>query len=167
MQTKVTVCLVLCALMATAYTAPAPARTQAWWQLIGKGLSHLIPDEERAINQGWKSLVDADMQDDDDDDDMAQIEALLQDLQNEVELQSFWNKVKNFGKKALAIGKKYGPAAKKAYDIYNGGVNIQDDNDDDDRAQIEALLQSLHENAEEEGWKDWLRTGLSIVGKKK
>ena len=98
---KTLICLVLCALVASTYAAPAS---------------------------------------------LEEMQAQLRKMQQHAEIEGFFSSLKN-------IAKKVAPYAKKGLDIYNkvnGGVEIQDD-DDDDIAQMEAYLSNLQRQAEIEG----------------
>ena len=176
---KTFICLVLFALVATTYTAPArssmnQAEAQFWRDLlkkVGKGALKVAPHVLDALGGG------AEMQDEDDDD-LANIETLFsQRLQNRAEVEGFMDILKTIGKGAMKV-------APYALDVLGGGAEMQDE-DDDDLANIEALLnQRLQERAEIEGFMDilkkigkgagsvlkgaapFLKTGLHLVGKK-
>ena len=100
---KTFICLVLCALVAATYAAPARmslqdrAEIEDFFDLIKKVAPHAFG----GLGGG------AEVQDDDDDDDApAKIEALLsQSLQDRAEMESFWDILKKVGKVALgALG---------------------------------------------------------------
>ena len=175
---KTLICLVLCALVASTYAAPASDLVEIQAQLrslqdqaeIEGWFSNIVSGAKKGLDIYNKLNGGVELQDDDDDDDIAQMEAFLNNLQEQAEIEKFkfgkaWKKAKKIGSKAL----KYG---KKGYDIYNsvnGGqtapAEIQDD-DDDDIAQLQAFLSNMNE-AEQQSWLGTAgKIGLSLLGKK-
>ena len=180
---KILICLVLCALAATTYAAPARfnlqdrAEMEGFFDFIkkaGKGLLKAAPHIIGALGDG------VNVQDDDEDDnndDLANIEALLsQSFQDRAEMEGFFDFIKKAGKGLLK-------AAPHIIGALGDGVNVQDDDDDDDEddnhlanANIEALLsQALQDRAQEQRlkqaeaqfWGSLLKGGLKLLGKKK
>ena len=165
------ICLVLCALVAATYAAPARFSNQAanieallsqslqdraemegifsFLKKAGKGLLKAAPHIIGALGDGGKVQAD----DDDDDDDIANIEALFsQSFQDRAEMEGIFSFLKKAGKGLLK-------AAPHIIGALGDGAEKQDDDDDDDApAKIEALLsQSLQDRAEMENFWDILK----------
>ena len=190
---KTLICLVLCALVATIYAAPArstmnQAEAQFWGTLL-KGALKLAPHLIRGISGG------VEVQDDDntDDDDRANIEAflnLVQDdgntdyanietflshsLQERAEMEG--DALKKIAKGILKVGPKairlLGHGAEGALNLLphainalGGGVEVQDV-DDDDLAYIEGLLSRV-QNADDEAQMNALLQSLQLQDKVK
>ena len=143
---KTLICLVLCALVATTYAAPARSKTnQAEAQFLGALLSFL-PQVIRGITGGVESQND--------DADLANIEAFLsQSLQDSAQMEG--DVLKRIAKGALKVAKaihvlhsgaegalNYVP---KVIDALGGGAKVQGVNIED------LLSQSLQDRAQMEG----------------
>lgn len=194
---KTIICLVLCALVATTYAAPArsninQAEAQFWGTLL-KGALKLAPHIIRGISGGVE--VQDSNDGDENDDDLVNIETLLSQsasLQDRAEIEGFLKVLKKIGKGALKVVphviRGLGHGAEGALNLLPnviGGVEEQDDDDTDiqavlsslqnidEDAQVNALFQSLqlHDRAKMENfWKTLGGIGkgiLSVFGKKK
>ena len=164
---KTLICLVLCALVASTYAAPASleemqaqlrkmqqhAEIEGFFSSLKNIAKKVAPYAKKGLDLYNKVNGGAEIQDDDDDDDIAQMEAYLSNLQRQAEIEGWFDKLKD-------VAKKVAPYAKKGLDIYNkvnGGAEIQDDDEDDDIAQMEAYLSNLQRQAAIEGWFDKLK----------
>ena len=104
---KTLICLVLCALVASTYAAPASLEEmQAKLRKMQhhaevEGFFSSLRNIARKMNGGVEM-----QQDDDDNDVVAQLQAFLSNM-NEAELQSFWKTAGKIGKFGLSLlGKK-------------------------------------------------------------
>ena len=120
---KTLICLVLCALVASTYAAPASDRAEiqallrslqrqaeieGWFSKIVSGVKKAMPYAKKGLDIYNKMNGGAEMQDDDDDDDddIVQLQAFLSNT-NEAEQQSFWSTMKSIGPGVLRVlGKK-------------------------------------------------------------
>lgn len=187
---KTLVCLVLCALVATTYAAPASFSDQAQLEGFFSNLVKIIKKVAPLAKKAYDG--DAAMQDDSKyDNNHAKVAALIHLLNNEAAVEGFGS----FLKKVFKVGRKTAPYVTKGLQFWNdlnGGVarqndpdddkdylanieavlsSVQDaDNDDEDSAQVNALLQSLQlENKAdiESFWGTLGKAALHLLGKKK
>ena len=176
---KTLICLVLFALVASTYAAPASleemqaelrkmqqhAQIEGFFSSLKNIAKKVAPYAKKGLDLYNKVNGGAELQDDDDDDDIAQMEAYLSNMQRQAEIEGFFSSLKN-------IAKKVAPYAKKGLDIYNkvnGGAEIQQDDDDDDIAQLQAFLSNMDEAEQQNFWSTLGKIGkgaLSLVGKK-
>ena len=136
---KTFICLVLCALVAATYAAPARlslqdrAEIEGFMDFLKKAGKVALKVAPHLLNGGAEAQDD----DDDDNDGLANIEVLLsQSLQDRAEIEGFLSTLGKIGKGALGL---------------IGG-----------RAQEQEMTQ-----AEAQFWGSLVKTGLGLLGKKK
>ena len=131
---KITIALLLITLGLVCSAYAAPASTKAEIQLLGTLFKHVaksIPHVIGAIGGGEAQDYD----DDDDNENGAQIEAVMQRLKDQAELQGFMD----FMKKAGKLGMKVAPHVIGA--LTGGKAQDYDDNNDAEAQRLGTIIE--------------------------